>query len=86
MYLNHFSDPRLFRFIEKARSCCPNSNIYFSTNGKILNQLLLDELIQCGLTSINVSAYSDIEFDRLSLLNFKIKHSVSRTNLIKTHL
>lgn len=79
-------DPRLFKFIESARQLCPKSNIYFSTNGIFLNQTMLDELIESGLTDIHVSTYSDKDFERLSKLNYSINKCVSRQTLIKDHL
>lgn len=85
-YSEPLSDPRLFKFIEYARKSCPKSEIYFSTNGRILNQELLDELVDSGLTNIQISAYSKNDFDRLSNLNFKITHSVVLTTLIQDHL
>ena len=42
-------DPRLIKFIEYSRKSCPNSKIYFSTNGIFLNQIILDELIEVVL-------------------------------------
>ena len=79
-------DPRLIKFIEYSRKSCPNSKIYFSTNGIFLNQIILDELIESGLTNIHISAYSNKEYERLSKLHYSIYNIISKQTLIKDHL
>jgi hypothetical protein len=86
VYSEPLTDPRLFKFIEYARKVCPNSDIYFSTNGAFLDQILLDELVDIGLSNIHISAYFNSEFNRLSKLNFTITHKVERLRLIMDHL
>lgn len=86
VYSEPLTDSRLFKFIEYARSKCPDSNIYFSTNGAFLDQTLMDELAEAGLSNIHISAYSNKEFNRLSKIDFPITNKVERLNLIKDHL
>ena len=61
-------DPRLFKFIEYAHAACPKSEIYICTNGYYLNQILLNELVDSGVSKIAISAYSKSEYKRLSKL------------------
>jgi len=86
VYSEPLTDPRLFKFIEYARSKCPDSDIYFSTNGAFLDQVLMNELVEAGLSNIHISAYSNGEFERLLKIDFPITHKVERLNLIKDHL
>ena len=64
-------DPRLISFIEMTKKYCPNSKIYFSTNGFYLNQSLLEEYEEAGVDSLHISAYSRDEYDRLCVLKPK---------------
>lgn len=80
-YNEPLMDPRLFKFIEYAHDVCPKSEIYICTNGYYLNQILLDELINIGVSKIHVSAYSKSEFKRLSKLKSNISFSVEMMKL-----
>ena len=75
-YNEPLMDPRLFTFIEYAHDACPKSEIYICTNGYYLNQILLDELIDSGVSKIHVSAYSKSEYKRLSNLKSSIPFDV----------
>jgi len=74
-------DPRLFKFIEHSKIKCPDSEIYFSTNGFYLNQIMVDELIEIGLNRLHISAYSKNEYKRLKRINIRIPHSVELVSL-----
>lgn len=74
-------DPRLFKFIEYTHDACPKSEIYICTNGFYLNQILLDELVDSGVSKIHVSAYSKSEFKRLSKLKSSISFDVEMMKL-----
>ena len=74
-------DPRLFKFIEYSKQKCPNSLIYFSTNGFYLNQIMVDELIEIGLNRLHISAYNKNEYERLKKINIRIPHSVELLSL-----
>ena len=77
-------DPRLFKFVEYARSVCPNSDIYICTNGFYLTQTLANELVAAGVSSIHVSGYFRKEFDRLSKIQLNIPYEVEATRLDDT--
>lgn len=74
-------DPRLFKFIEYAHNVCPDNEIYICTNGFYLNQTLLDELVDSGVSKVQVSAYSKMEFKRLSKLKSSISFNVGMQEL-----
>lgn len=74
-------DPRLFKFIEYARQGFPQREIYICTNGFYLNQTLLDELVESGVSNVRVSAYSKREYQRLSQIKAQIPLSVEMTSL-----
>ncbi len=75
-------DPRLFKFIEYARKSCPDAVIYFSTNGFYLDQNLANELVECGLTSLHISAYSPKEYERLSKITLPIPINLEKMVLL----
>jgi radical SAM protein with 4Fe4S-binding SPASM domain len=71
-------DPRLFMLIEKFNT----HYILIATNGKTLNQQLLDELIEYKINEMNVTAYSNEDYVRLINLNpHNIKYSVTTGEL-----
>jgi len=80
-YCEPLMDPRLFKFVEYARNACPYADIYICTNGYYLNQVLADELVAAGVSSILVSAYSRSEFERLSKIKIDIPFRVWRAQL-----
>ncbi|WP_424031169.1 radical SAM/SPASM domain-containing protein [Methanoregula sp.] len=75
-------DPRLFKFIEYAKKSCPDSTIYFSTNGFYLDQNLADELVECGLTRLHISVYSPKEYERLSKIKLPIRIDLEKMILL----
>ena len=75
-------DPRLFKFIEYAKNSCPDCSIYFSTNGFYLDQNLADELVECGLTRLHISAYSPKDYERLSKIKLPIPIDLEKMVLL----
>jgi radical SAM protein with 4Fe4S-binding SPASM domain len=75
-------DPRLFKFIEQTRKACPACNIYILTNGYYLTQMLALELMEIGVSSIHVSAYTSKEYDRLSKIKLNIPYEVEKMILM----
>jgi 2-polyprenyl-3-methyl-5-hydroxy-6-metoxy-1,4-benzoquinol methylase len=80
-YNEPLMDPRLLDFVKKARSLCPESEIYICTNGYYLNQDLAVELVQAGVSSFHVSVYSEPEEDRLKKIKVLVDYSVRRMRL-----
>lgn len=74
-------DPRLVKFIEGARESCPDTDIYICTNGYYLDQNLAEELVESGVSSIRVSAYTKSEFERLSKIHLNVPYKVELTPL-----
>ncbi|MFR7976323.1 MAG: SPASM domain-containing protein [Intestinibacter bartlettii] len=64
--------PRLLDFIRYAKNKCPKSDIFILSNGYYLTQQLLDELIEAGVSIIDVTGYSNEEFNRISNLESSI--------------
>lgn len=71
-------DPRLFLFIKTAKEKCPQCSILIWTNGYYLNQVIMDELVEFGVTQIIVTAYNEAEFERISALQTGISLEVKR--------
>ena len=65
IYNEPMMDPRLFMFISYAKEMCPDSKILICTNGFMLNQQMMIELEDIGVDTLNVSAYSVSEYNRL---------------------
>lgn len=74
-------DPRLFKFIEYARQKCPKSHISFVTNGFYLDEGLLEEYHNIGLTEIIITAYTDAEYKRFSSYKTAMKVTINRYEL-----
>lgn len=51
------ADKRIVTWIALARQACPESHIYFASNGDLLNRNLFDCLVRAGLDLIRVSQY-----------------------------
>jgi hypothetical protein len=68
-YSEPLIDPRLSSFLQAARTACPQSDLMVKSNGWYLDQTLLDELADTGLTTCIISAYTDKEMERLSALD-----------------
>lgn len=64
-YSEPLIDPRLFEFLNTAALLVRKASVYILTNGLILTQVLLDELVLHGVKRLYVSAYTDDEFARL---------------------
>ena len=56
-YNEPLADAGLSTYIRWAREACPKSWIYFNTNGDLLTPKLLDELVEAGVSLIQVSQY-----------------------------
>lgn len=69
-------DPRLFHIISLTKKYCPNSYIYILTNGFYLNQEMANELVNVGVDRLDVTSYSDSEYDRLIDIDLDIPYSV----------
>lgn len=82
-YNEPMMDPRLQRLIRMARIACPRSDIFIYTNGSILDQVLLSELVEAGASSFRVSAYNDSEYERLMRLKTDIPYKVERMEIEK---
>ena len=76
-------DPRLQRLIRMARIACPNSDIFIYTNGSMLDQTMLYELVEAGASSFRVSAYTDSEYERLTALRVSVPYHVERMDIKK---
>src|SRR4051812_36392122 len=59
VYNEPLLDPRLFKFVEYARSRLPRINIILWSNGWYLYEVIAEELARAGVTHFMVSAYSD---------------------------
>jgi radical SAM protein with 4Fe4S-binding SPASM domain len=81
-YNEQMIDPRLFKFIEYTRNKCKQCDIFISTNGYYLNQTIANELIEIGVTSIHVSAYTPNEYKRLSSIKVNIPYNVEKMILM----
>lgn len=69
-------DPRLFSFINYAKTHCPSSKIFILSNGFYLTQQMADELAQLGVWILAVSSYSKAEHMRLVGLDVKVPYYV----------
>lgn len=67
-YNEPLMDPRLFALISVARRLCPEAKIFIMTNGYMLDQTILNELVEAGVREIEATAYSDSESSRLFVL------------------
>lgn len=68
VYNEPLLDPRLFKFIDYARSKLGQINIILWSNGWYLYETIAEELAQAGITHFMVSAYSDAEYERFTAL------------------
>lgn len=71
-------DPRLLNFIKDAHQSCPDAEIIILTNGFYFDQVIANEFIDAGVTHIEVSAYSKVEFSRLINIKVSAPYSVYR--------
>jgi hypothetical protein len=60
-YSEPMLDPRLFTFLTLAKILCPDSKKLIWTNGANLDQRMLSELEDVGVTNVVVTAYFDKE-------------------------
>lgn len=56
-YNEPLADKRLPWFITQARRACPQSHIYFATNGDFLDVAEFDRLVRVGVSLVRVSQY-----------------------------
>ncbi len=64
-------DKRMPQLIAYARKKCPESYILIATNGDILTEPLLLQLVEKGVNQFTVTNYDDIEKDHLRKLSEK---------------
>lgn len=69
-------DPRLFEFVRAARKACPDSIVRITSNGFYLNQSLALELVDAGVTSLGITAYTPSEVERLKKIHLPIHYAV----------
>jgi len=62
-YCEPLMDPRLFMFLDL---CPQNCKILIMTNGFMINQQLFDELVAHGVTQLDITSYSDKEYERVA--------------------
>lgn len=74
-------DPRLFMFIKEAKEKCPDVGVYILTNGYYFNQIIADELIEIGVSHLEVTAYSKEEYERLKKVKINIPYRIFDGNL-----
>lgn len=79
-------DPRLFMFISYIYNKLPETNTTVWSNGYYLTQSLLDELAEVGLSQVNVSAYSDEEYSRISKYKSSVIFNVYRVKNLDERL
>lgn len=70
------NDPRLFEFISYAKKFCSRAKVRLLTNGFYLNQTMVDELYESGITILDVSGYGFKEYNRLINLKAKFPYRV----------
>ncbi len=56
-YNEPLADKRIVAWIAKARLACPQSLIYFASNGDLLTPKLLDAVVDAGLDLMRISQY-----------------------------
>jgi MoaA/NifB/PqqE/SkfB family radical SAM enzyme len=74
-------DPRLFSILDYARRACPKVEFTILTNGFYLSQEIADELHDYGVSLIQVTAYSQSEYDRISSINYKTRIEIYPANM-----
>ena len=82
---HHFGEPlldkRLPELISLARKKCPQAEIHFSSNGDLLTENVLLELLEAGLDSILVTNYDDLENPNLVKLHNKYPSNIRYRNV-----
>ncbi len=73
-------DKRLPEFISFAREKCPSAEILFASNGDLLTEEILCELVKMGLDSVLVTNYDDFEKPNLVELSRKYPAHVRYRN------
>lgn len=69
VYNEPMIDPRLFMFIKYVKEKCPQAIVFMTSNGYYIEKTMFEELVEIGVDSILVSAYSPAEYERLLALN-----------------
>jgi radical SAM protein with 4Fe4S-binding SPASM domain len=72
VYNEPLIDPRLFLFAKYAKKKLPKCTVGFTSNGYYLDQNLVDEMKDNGIDGINISVYTQSEFERFQKINFSI--------------
>jgi len=80
-YNEPMMDPRLFLFIQYARQKCPECEVMIMSNGYYFNQTMADELVDIGVGSIYVTAYTPKEQKRLGSIHVDIPYSIQNYEL-----
>jgi 2-deoxy-scyllo-inosamine dehydrogenase (SAM-dependent) len=81
LYNEPLIDPRLFNFIHYSKEKMPNVNIHIYSNGYYLNNTMVKELEDAGVTRITTTAYGDDEWKRLTALDVSVAFHVLYGNL-----
>ena len=75
-YNEPLMDPRLFEFIRLAHYMNPKAGICIWTNGYYLNEMLVLELVEAGVTELHITAYSKIEKERFEKIQIPIPYNI----------
>lgn len=78
MYNEPGIDPRLVYFMRHIKSLLPDVKLFLLTNGWYLTQSLAEEFVGHGLDFMDISAYSQQEWERLQKINVPIRVRVIR--------
>lgn len=81
IYNEPLIDPRLFWFIEYIKRALPHSMVEVYSNGYYLNNQMVHELKNIGADILIVTAYGEMEYNRLMDLNVDMAYYVLFGNL-----
>lgn len=81
VYNEPLIDPRFFFLLDYTRKHLRGATLIVITNGFSLTQEIMDDLIEFGVNSVSVSAYSDSEYNRLKSIKSLIKYDVTKQEL-----
>lgn len=76
LYNEPLIDPRLFKFIDYIQNNLESACVEIYSNGYYLEQVMVDELLESGVSAIVCTAYTEKEFDRLTELNVRCAYRV----------
>jgi hypothetical protein len=80
-YNEPMMDPRLSSFLAYAKQKLPDPYLRVYTNGYYLTQEIVDDLSKAGMNWLEVSAYSNKEYERFLQLNVSIPYMVFESKL-----